>query len=220
MNYHIDAEKIRLDEIRKRIETTDLVPSRISLLEATAAKFKAFENAGLKTLADLRHELKNAKRLDVLSAATGIEKDYLILLRREIEGYFPKPAALKEFDGLQRGENEKLEKHGIRNAAEVYEATRNARNIAALAESTGVDASTLKTLSNWADLTRIRWVSPLTARMLADAGYDSAEKVAEADPETLCAALERLNEGGRYFKGKIGLRDIRRLVHAAGYAVR
>ncbi len=33
MPYHIDAEKVSLDELRKRIEETDLVPSRASLLE-------------------------------------------------------------------------------------------------------------------------------------------------------------------------------------------
>ncbi len=217
MNYHIDDEKIHLDELRKRIEATDLVPSRKSLLEEIAAKFKTLASAGLATLAGLRHELKNVKRLDALAAKTGIDKQYLTLLRREIEGYFPKPAALKKFDGLPQAVIEKLELNGLRNAADVYEATRSAEDIAALAESTGVEASMLETLSRWADLTRIQWVSPLTARMLADASYDSAEKVAAADPENLCEDLDRVNAAGRYFKGKIGLRDIQRLVSAAGY---
>jgi predicted flap endonuclease-1-like 5' DNA nuclease len=217
MPYHIEAESIDLDELRKRIETTDLVPSRVALLEDIGTKFKSLEKRGITTLATLRYELKNSKRLDALATRTGIAKQYLILLRREIEGYFPKPAALKEFQELPQGEIEKLKQHGLHNAAHVYEATREAKDVAELAESTGVNISTLETLTRWVDLTRIRWVSPLTARMLADAGYDSTAKVAAADPETLCENLDQLNEGGRYFKGKIGLRDIKRLVHAAGY---
>jgi|GEM_PF-4318181 len=33
MTYHRDAERVSLDEVRKRIEETDLVPSRVSLLD-------------------------------------------------------------------------------------------------------------------------------------------------------------------------------------------
>jgi hypothetical protein len=50
-----------------------------------------------------------------------------------------------------------------------------------------------------------------------EAGYDSAAKVAAADFEDLHQALIRVNEGNRFFKGKIGLRDIKRLIQAAGY---
>ena len=53
--------------------------------------------------------------------------------------------------------------------------------------------------------------------MLVEAACDSASKLAAADAEELCEALARANEGGRFFKGKIGLRDIKRLVLAASY---
>jgi hypothetical protein len=63
----------------------------------------------------------------------------------------------------------------------------------------------------------MHWVSPTAARMLIEAGYDSASAVAAADAEELCEALVRANADHRFFKGQIGLRDIRRLVRAAGY---
>jgi hypothetical protein len=75
----------------------------------------------------------------------------------------------------------------------------------------------LESLVQLADLTRVQWVSPTAARMLVEAGYDSVSKLAVADAEDLCEALVRINEGGRFFKGKIGLRDIKRLVKAASY---
>lgn len=220
MDYHINTDLISLDDLRKRIEATDLVPSRTSLLDEIEAKFKAFAATGITSLTELRYELKNAKRLEALTTKTGIDKQYLILLRREIGSYFPKPAGLKKFDWLPQGEIEKLEREGIANSAHFYDATRNAEDVAALAQSSGVDPSILGTLKCLTDLTRIQWVSPLAARMLVDAGYESAIKVAEADPEKLCEDLDRLNQEGSYFKGKIGLRDIKRLVHAAGYVVR
>ncbi|HEX2998078.1 MAG TPA: hypothetical protein VHP14_24855 [Anaerolineales bacterium] len=63
MVYHIDAENINLDDLQKRIEATDLVPSRASLLEKLGSKMKALEQHGIRTLACLRDELKTTKRL-------------------------------------------------------------------------------------------------------------------------------------------------------------
>lgn len=86
MAYHIEAEKISLDDLQKRIEATDLVPSRTSLLDGLGTKMKALEKQGIINLAQLRNELKTAKRLEALAKSTGIGTDYLTLLRREIEG--------------------------------------------------------------------------------------------------------------------------------------
>ena len=217
MAYHIDAENIGLDDLQKRIEETDLVPSRSSLLNGLETKLQALEQQGITTLARLRYELKTAKRREALSDVTGIDLQYLILLRREVEGYFPKPVALKAFDWLPKEEITRLEENGIRNAAALYKAASSARSRTELAESIGVDVAVFEALVRLADLTRVQWVSPTAARMLKEAGYDSASKVAAADSEDLHQALIRVNEGNRFFKGKIGLRDIKRLIQAASY---
>jgi predicted flap endonuclease-1-like 5' DNA nuclease len=219
MAYHIDAENIGLDDLQRRIEETDLVPSRASLLDGLKMKLQALEQQGITTLASLRNELKNAKRREAVSNMTGIDVQYLILLRREIEGYFPKPPALKAFDWLPKEEIAKLEENGMRNIAALYQAAVSVGRGTELTESTGVDAAVLEALVRLADLTRIQWVSPTAARMLVEAGYDSAAKVAAADSEDLYKALVRVNEGDRFFKGKIGLRDVKRLVQAAGYVL-
>ena len=144
MAYQIDAENISLGDLRKRIEATDLVPSRVSLLDKLGMKMKAFEQQGITTLAQLRNELKNSKRLEAVAKSTGIDTQYLILLRREIESYFPKPFALKTFKWLPQREIAKLEQHGIRDTAALYEATSSAKRKTKLVDSTGVDAATLE----------------------------------------------------------------------------
>jgi hypothetical protein len=98
MSYYIDDEKVSLAELYQRMQCTDLVPSRASLLDDMKEKFEALKKLGISSLKDLRTELKNSKKLETLALSSGIETEYLILLRREIEGYFPKPIALKEFD--------------------------------------------------------------------------------------------------------------------------
>jgi hypothetical protein len=100
MSYYLQAEKIRLDDLQRRIEETDLVPSRNSLLEDIKDRFKILKSHGIATLADLRKELKNSKKIPSFSEKTGIEEQYLKLLRREIESYFPKAIPLKAFDWL------------------------------------------------------------------------------------------------------------------------
>jgi hypothetical protein len=181
-------------------------------------KMKVLEQQGITTLARLRNELRNSGRLGAVANATGIDMQYLILLRREIESYFPRPFPLKTFDWLPKGDIAKLEQHGIHDTAALYEATRSATKRADLAKSAGVAVASLEALARPADLTRVQWVSPTLARMLVAADYDSAARVATADARDLCEALMRVNAGERFFKGKIGLRDTQRLILAASYA--
>jgi hypothetical protein len=217
MPYHLDAEKISLNGLRKRIEATDLVPSRASLLEKMELNMKALEQQGIRTLARLRNELKTPRRLEAVASATGIETQYLTLLRREIESYFPKPFALKSFDWFPGSEIAKLERKSIKDTAALYEAMDSRQKRTALAKSTGVDITIVEALAQLADLTRVQWVSPTAARMLVEAGWKSAAELARADADELYEALRRVNAGDRFFKGKIGLRDVKRLVCAAQY---
>ena len=95
-------------------------------------------------------------QIDSFSQDTGMDKNFLILLRREIESYFPKPFPLTSFDWLAQNEIKKLAKKEIKNT----------------------------------------------------------------DPENLCIALKKINDGNQYFRGNIDLRDIKRLIHSANYLTR
>ena len=125
MRYSIDTDRISLTDLKKRIEETDLVPSRQPLLDGIEQKFHALESRGITTFSCLRDELKNKKRMETLSIKTGISVEYLVLLRREIESYLPKPFPLTEFDWLPQNEIAKLGAMGIRNTEELYEALQN-----------------------------------------------------------------------------------------------
>jgi hypothetical protein len=220
MNHQFDAEKISLDELLNRIETSDLVPSRASLLDGLEEKIGLLKQKGLITLGQLRNDWKTPSRLEKLAAETAIPADYLILLRREVESYFPKPFTLKEFTRLPKDKVAKLEEIGINNTAELFEKAATPEGKASLVKSTGVDADFVDDLFRLADLTRIQWISPTAARMLVDAGYDTPSKVEKADAEALCETMMTINKGDKYFKGNIGLRDIKRLVQSAKYVSR
>ena len=125
---------------------------------------------------------------------------------------------MKDFDWLPEGEIAKLEEKGIRNTAGLYEAAYDSPSRNDLLKSTGVDTRIFETLVCLADLIRVQWVSPTAARMLMEASCGSVSELAKTDAEELYNALIAVNEGDRFFKGKIGLRDVKRLIKAASYA--
>jgi len=217
MPYYIDAERVSLGDLQKRIEETDLVPSRSSLLEEIDGTFSKLKAHGFVTLADLRKGLKNPKNIPALSKEVGIDTTYLTLLRREIEGYFPKAHPVGAFDWFLKTDLDNLESRGLKNTALLYDALASPEKRAEVAIALGVDADVIDSLYTLADLTRIQWVSPTAARMLVSAGYTDVKAVCDADPEGLCSELDRVNRENKYFKGTIGLRDVRRLVKAASY---
>lgn len=217
MSYYIDDEKITLDELKKRIKDTDLIPSRTSLLNNLNENIIALQKAGISSLADLRKETRPAKGISLLADKTKIDMQYLTLLRREIEGYFPKPLPLKSFEWLPKNECKKIEAKGFKNSILIYEGLNTVKKRTDLSNEMKIDIQFLNTLFSLVDLTRIQWVSPLFSRMLLASGYENPESVAKANAEKLCNDLEQVNESNKFLKGKIGLRDIKRLVKAASY---
>lgn len=213
MSYHVDADTMSLEQLRKRLEGTDLIPSQQPLLDGIAKRFAALKTAGIKSVATLRVRLKNAKALAALATESDIDPEYLTLLRRAVEGFFPKPQPLSAFDWLEPSIVAKLEKAGVADTKQLFEATTP--DISAFAKKSGLSKHALKECVALADLSRVQWVSPTFARVLVAAGYARAAQVAKAKPDALYNALLKANEGATFYKGKIGQRDIKRLIAAA-----
>ena len=217
MSYYIDDNKVTLTALRERIEKTDLVPSRQAILDGIAEKFATLEGLEIITLAALRNEMKTPKRISELAGKSGLDEDYLKLLRREIEGYFPKPIKLTDFDWMPADELTKLIQYGIKDSAMLFEAMET--DTTALQAATAVDNEVLQKLCKCCSLTRIQWVSARTARMIILSGYNTPEELATAKAEDLDAGFKRVNADGSFYKGVIGLRDVQRLIDGANYVV-
>jgi hypothetical protein len=217
MSYYIDAEKVSLEDVQKRIKETDLIPSRRFLLEDIDEKFLKLQANGSLTLADLRKDLKHQKNIPALSKRTGIDTEYLTVLRRETESYFPKTCALGAFDWLGKKDLDTLERKGLKNTLLLYEALDTPKKREEIVTALGLDKNFIDSLFSLVDLTRIQWTSAIVARMLVAAGYKTVKSVSTANPVELCNELDRVNKEHKYFKGKIGLRDVRRMIKAASY---
>ena len=219
MPYYIDANKVKLEELMLRITESDLVPSRRKLLENIEINFDKLRKQGIITLADLRKAIKSPKNMVHLAEFTKIESEYLNLLRREVESYFPKACKISAFDWLDREQLSKLERIGYKNTAVLYEAFEIPCKREGIVASNGLEDSFVDEVFALVDLTRIQWVSPIFSKVLLDAGYKSVESIAEAKVAELYEAVEKTNAGNRYFKGNIGIRDIARLIKSASEVV-
>ncbi len=219
MGYYIDDEKITLDALKNRIKDTDLIPSRASLLDNLNENILALQQADILSLADFRKETKHAKSISLLADKTKIDVHYLTLLRREVEGYFPKSVPLKAFEWLPKNECNKIEAQGLKNSVLIYEGLNTTKKRTELSNEIKINLQFLNSLFTLVNLTRIQWVSPVFARMLAAAGYEKPETIAKADAEKLCHEVDQVNKANMFFKGKIGLRDIKRLIKAASYVL-
>jgi predicted flap endonuclease-1-like 5' DNA nuclease len=215
MPYHLDFSKMSLADLKAKLGRTDLIPSQLPLMDGIDGKLAALRKAGIATLEDLSAALRGAKGPASLSERSGVAEDYLALLRRTIEGFRPKPARLSEYPGIGSGVARALADLGIADSRQLYEAAPDAKAVSALARKAGAGIEALRELRGLADLSRIQWVGPAFARALYAAGFASASRVAASEPEEAYEALVRANEGGRFYKGKVGLRDIGRLVALA-----
>lgn len=215
MSFTNDDEATSLEDVRRRLEATDLIPSHQPLLADISRKFAALEKCGCSSLRELRARLKSAKGMAALAKDSGVGRDYLTLLRRAVEGFFPKPQPLAAFPWLSAGTVAKLKKVGVQKTDELHHAAR--LGLARLASKAGLDVKDLAEPVALSELSRIQWVSPHLARALVAAGFDRSSKVAKASPETLSQAVAEANQAGGFYKGKIGLRDVQRLIVAASY---
>jgi predicted flap endonuclease-1-like 5' DNA nuclease len=215
MPYHLDFSAMTLADLKLKLERADLIPSQLPLLDGIDKKLAALKKAGVQNLEDLSHDLRGSKGPSSLAARSGISEDYLVLLRRTIEGFRPKPLSLREYPGIDEAAVRALAESGIADSKSLYEAVLGKKARTALAKSTGIAAKTVDELAHLSDLSRIQWVGSTFARVLYEAGYRGPTQIAAADPEVVYEAVLRANESNKLYRGKIGLRDIKRLVKLA-----
>jgi len=172
-SYHIDPCKYSLDKLKEDLKYRKLIPSRKSLKIGLDDKFSLFESLGWTNIQDLRNAIKNKKLIETFSVDSGIDIDYLILLRREVNSYFPNPVALGNFSGISPGNIKKLTDLGIKNSKHLFEKCINKKNIHLLVRESGIPFKTLAELVGLSDLVRAYGVGPAFARLLFDAGIHS-----------------------------------------------
>lgn len=211
MGYFLDETKFSCEQIVQRIRDTDLIPSLESLKAGIQDVMDKFAKDGVGNLRDLRTRLKSKAKLSQVSAQWKIDESYLVLLRREVEGWIAKVRGMEEWDWISESLRDQLVSHGITNSEEAYCLLSTEQGIEKYSRELGVPKAVLEEIAAISDLLRVRWLSPAFTRVLHELGYTVA-RLKKADPRTLTEEIDRCNKEKQYYKGKVGERDIKRIL--------
>ena len=192
MRYDLDLTKITLDAYHALLKTQTLLPSRRLLLDDIDSQFERIRAQGVTTVAQLLKALSSPRKIETFVRQSGVNTEYLAVLRREAGTLKRTPVKLSVFPDADQAETEALAKRGILTVKDCFER--------------GEAESRLYALS---DLSRINGVGPNAACMFYAAGCRSVKDIADADAETLLSLVTAANKDHRYYAGKLGLKDMR-----------
>ncbi len=215
MGYYIDLKSISIDKYKEILKTTELIPSWKILERDIDKNLDTIKKYNIKNLDDLLMALKDKDKVREFSKRSGLQEDYLAVLKRVVNGYQQKPNRIRDFTCVTEDTAVKLEKIGIKNTLKLYDMILTDEKREALSNKTGISKDELMKLAKLTDLSRIRWVNHTFAYVLLEAGYDTVEKVSNADYQELYEKVKQLNEERNIYNAHIGIRDMKMVVEAA-----
>lgn len=215
-SYHIEPERVSLKSFRGSLESRELIPSRALLKKELKERFRIISVAGVKTLGGLIDSLRDRRKIEQFSKKTGLDIDYLTLLKREASSYMPNPVQLKKFPGVNPLAVSKLGKAGIRNSKQLYEKVLTNKDRKALCSAIEVSEDDLEELFHLSDLSRLYGVGPVFARMLYDAGICSVKAFIAHSAQGIVDIYESASQK----KADFSVRDIQFVLDMARDLVR
>ena len=207
-DYYIDLEGFSLERFKEVLQTKDLLPGRMILKEQLDERFGLLDSVGIHNLQELWDALKTKQRLVGFADETGLSQEYLVLLRREVGSYIPKPVNLKELPDIEAETIERLASAGIKTTKHLFDRAKTKRQRAELSEELGIPPEVVLEVVKLSDLVRIVGVGPVFARILYEAGVDSLEAFVTQSPEALLAKTQEVIVSRGYTPGNIREEDI------------
>jgi hypothetical protein len=183
-------------------------------VDRVAAHFADLETRRVGTYSALVHSVATREQCAAFLRQTGFDFDPLIeTLNYLLRWVLPFSAPLREFMDVDRdveaGSLEALKKQGIRSNLDLLEAGRTQAGRVRLAGASGVPVVSLLALVHRADISRLAYVRGKTVKHLCGGGYDTLEKIANADPaemeEKMGAYYATLGKSLAEFKAVIPL---------------
>ena len=102
MAYYRDLTKISINDYKEILHSGDLLPSWQVLKEDIDKNMDIIKCQKIQNLEELKTALKDKAKVEIFSEQSGLSVDYLMVLRRVINGYHPKPNRIKDFPGTPK----------------------------------------------------------------------------------------------------------------------
>ncbi len=215
MGYYINLKSISIDNYKEVLKTTELIPSWKVLGEDIDKNLDIIKKHRISNLDELLVALKDKSKIQEFSKQSGLPAKYLEVLKRVVSGYRQKPNKIKDFSCVSEDTLHKLEKSGLKNTLKLYDEVLTPEKRNECSKKTGISQDEMLKLAKLVDLSRIRWVNHTFAYVLLESGYDTVEKVAQADYKELYTAIKQLNEERKIYNAHIGERDMKMVIESA-----
>ena len=207
-NINIDLKRISIEEYGQILRDGPLLPGRMALKEDVDLKIMKLKKVGVENLEDLVERTKNKRRVEELSASTGISEGYLVILRREVNSLRPRRSNLSDIPGIDIILVDELGRMGITRTDQLLERSVTEKERLMLARTIAVTPTAILELVKLSDLLRINGVGPAFARIIYLTGKDTVEKVALVDPEELYERIIAVNKAELLTKANVGVKDV------------
>lgn len=208
MGYYLDLIKITIDTYKEILKNQYFLPSRKILHQDMDSSFDAIHACQIINLAELKNALLTAQKLNAFSEKSGLSKDYLTILRREIGSIEPKTALIKEFPEVDEETIKALAAAGIKSSKDYYEFYDSLNGKKEIAHKISISEEKAQELYCLCDLVRINGVGAIAAKSFFDAGYKSVYDVANTTAEEMLKNVSAVNDIKQYYKTKLGTKDM------------
>ena len=208
MGYSLDLSKISIDAYKEILKNQYLLPSRKILHQDMDSSFDAIHSYQIKNLGELKSALSTSQKLGAFSEKSGLSKDYLTILRREIGSIEPKTVLLKEFPETDEKATVSLAATGIKSSKDYYEFYNSLKDNKEITQKISISEEKSHELYCLCDLARINGVGAVAAKSFFDAGYKSVYDVANTTAEKMLERVLEVNDIKQYYKAKLGTKDM------------
>ncbi len=215
MNYYRDLSKITLENYKTQLLNHHLLPSWQILLEDIDQNFKKIELAGITNQAQLATALKTTKKAKEFAEQNQIFEKYCIVLRREVLSHQPPPRNLVEYPTLSDETKQILQQSGYKTSVDIFPELISKTTRKLFSEKTSISLQIIEQLTHLIDVTRLRYVSPIFATLLVEAGADTILKIAQQNPIELKEKIETVNQEQNLSKTTLGINDALFLIQDA-----
>jgi len=207
-SYSVNTTKFSLDRLRDALKTKDILPSRNVLKEQVDERFNLLKSEGIESLFDLLDILKSKAKIEQFATKTGLNTDYLTILRREANSYVSVPVRLIDLPTGETDTIKKLDSIGIRDSKQLFIKAAQLSDREQLAVCNNIEIEALTELVQLADLLRITGVGPIFVQIILDSGIGSVEEFLSLDSKELFDRLIKTNSDRGLTKARFTIKDI------------
>ena len=155
-------------------------------IDSIASSFSELQKRSPGTYSNLVHRLRTREQCEAFLHETDFEFEALVLvLNYLLRWVLPFRTPLREYidvdDDQGTSHLEALKAHKIRSNLDLLETGRTEPGRAALVSTTRIPAADVIALIHKADISRLAYVRGKTVRHLCGGGYDTLERLANAD---------------------------------------